>query len=83
MRPASTKYVLPLELTELAQRVGNFLDNGMETGRDVRLAGDRGEPRAPVATSEPAAGSSGPTARPAATETPEGPRPPDKSAPAA
>ncbi len=33
---AATKYVIPLELTDLARRLGNFLDNGLETGRDVR-----------------------------------------------
>ena len=35
---AATKYVIPLELTDLARRLGNFLDNGLDTGRDVRLA---------------------------------------------
>jgi regulator of protease activity HflC (stomatin/prohibitin superfamily) len=34
----STKYVLPLELTDLAKRVGGFLDRGMDAGEAVRLA---------------------------------------------
>jgi len=34
----ATKYVIPLELTDLAKRLGNFLDNGLETGAAVRLA---------------------------------------------
>ena len=80
---AATKYVIPLELTDLARRLGNFLDNGLETGRDVRMAIDHGEPRAPVAASGPAAGPSGPTARSASTDTSEGLPPPDKTAPAA
>ncbi len=44
---ASTKYVIPLELTDLARRLGNFLDNGLDSGAAVRLsvedtAGDEG-----------------------------------------
>ena len=35
---AATKYVIPLELTDLARRLGNFLDQGLETGASVRLA---------------------------------------------
>jgi regulator of protease activity HflC (stomatin/prohibitin superfamily) len=48
----ATKYILPLELTDLAKRVGNFLDRGLESGESVRLEGDRdrtpsgGEPAA-------------------------------------
>jgi regulator of protease activity HflC (stomatin/prohibitin superfamily) len=80
---AATKYVIPLELTDLARRLGNFLDNGLETGRDVRVAIEQGEPRAPVAASKPASASSAPTARSASTDTTEGPRPPDQAAPAA
>jgi regulator of protease activity HflC (stomatin/prohibitin superfamily) len=34
----STKYVIPLELTDIARRLGNFLDSGLETGASVRLA---------------------------------------------
>jgi regulator of protease activity HflC (stomatin/prohibitin superfamily) len=34
----STKYVLPLELTDLARRLGNFLDGGLDTGASVRLS---------------------------------------------
>jgi regulator of protease activity HflC (stomatin/prohibitin superfamily) len=34
---ASTKYVIPLELTDLARRLGNFLDSGLESGASVRL----------------------------------------------
>jgi regulator of protease activity HflC (stomatin/prohibitin superfamily) len=33
---AATKYVIPLELTDLARRVGNFLDQGMAEGEGVR-----------------------------------------------
>ncbi len=36
----STKYVIPLELTDLARRLGNFLDAGLDTGQSVRLAGE-------------------------------------------
>ena len=35
---AATKYVIPLELTDLARRLGNFLDSGMETGAAHRRA---------------------------------------------
>jgi regulator of protease activity HflC (stomatin/prohibitin superfamily) len=37
---ASTKYIIPLELTDLARRLGNFLDAGLDSGQDVRLAGE-------------------------------------------
>jgi regulator of protease activity HflC (stomatin/prohibitin superfamily) len=41
---ASTKYIIPLELSDLARRLGNFVDGGLETGRSVRLAeAGRGE----------------------------------------
>ena len=33
----STKYVIPLELTDLARRLGNFLDSGLESGASVRI----------------------------------------------
>ncbi len=33
----STKYVLPLELTDLAKHMGGFLDRGLEAGREVRV----------------------------------------------
>jgi regulator of protease activity HflC (stomatin/prohibitin superfamily) len=44
---AATKYVIPLELTDLARRLGNFLDSGLDAGESVRrhLPGD-GEPPA-------------------------------------
>ena len=29
---ASTKYVIPLELTDLARRLGNFIDSGLDSG---------------------------------------------------
>ncbi len=32
----ATKYVIPLELTDLARRLGNFLDNGLEPGAAAR-----------------------------------------------
>lgn len=35
---AATKYVIPLELTDLAKKLGGFLDSGLETGEQVRLA---------------------------------------------
>ena len=35
---ASTKYVIPLELTDLARRLGNFLDSGLDSGAEVRLS---------------------------------------------
>ena len=35
---SATKYVIPLELTDLARRLGNFLDNGMGVGEAQRLA---------------------------------------------
>ncbi len=35
----ATKYVIPLELTDLARRLGNFLDNGMGVGEAQRLGG--------------------------------------------
>ena len=38
----STKYILPLELTDLAKHVGGFLDRGLEAGEDVRR-GEAGE----------------------------------------
>ena len=34
----STKYVIPLELTDLARRAGNFLEGGLDTGAAVRLS---------------------------------------------
>jgi regulator of protease activity HflC (stomatin/prohibitin superfamily) len=39
-KTSSTKFVIPLELTDLAKKLGGFLDSGLETGREVRLAGD-------------------------------------------
>ncbi len=39
----ATKYVIPLELTDLARRLGNFLDNGMGVGEAQRLGGSKGE----------------------------------------
>ena len=33
----ATKYVIPLELTDLARRLGNFLDSGLDSGAAVRL----------------------------------------------
>lgn len=32
----ATKYVIPLELTDLAKRLGNFLDSGLDQGEGVR-----------------------------------------------
>ena len=51
----STKYILPLELTELAQRVGRYVDRGMEGGPAVAppaaTAGVRRVSRTSAATS--------------------------------
>ncbi len=58
---AATKYIIPLELTDLARRLGNFLDSGLESGRDVRLAkvpdvpADAPPPSEPSAAAKPAA----------------------------
>jgi regulator of protease activity HflC (stomatin/prohibitin superfamily) len=41
----ATKYVLPLELTDLAKRLGNFLDSGLAQGESVRISA-AGEPPA-------------------------------------
>jgi len=38
----STKYILPLEMTDLAKQLGSFLDRGMDAGEAVRIA-DSGE----------------------------------------
>ncbi len=35
---SATKYVIPMELTDLARRLGNFVDSGMDTGEAQRLA---------------------------------------------
>ncbi len=45
---AATKYVIPLELTDLARRLGNFLDHGMESGRELRVAGEAEAEEEPV-----------------------------------
>jgi regulator of protease activity HflC (stomatin/prohibitin superfamily) len=51
---AATKYVIPLELTDLARRLGNFLDHGLDTGQAVRLAHEHPEVQGqPVAPSGP------------------------------
>ncbi len=34
---AATKYIIPLELTDLAKKMGGFLDSGLDTGAQVRL----------------------------------------------
>jgi regulator of protease activity HflC (stomatin/prohibitin superfamily) len=36
---AATKYIIPLELSDLARRLGNFVDGGLETGRTLRVSG--------------------------------------------
>jgi regulator of protease activity HflC (stomatin/prohibitin superfamily) len=41
----ATKYVIPLELTDLARRLGNFLDNGLESGASVRIAAEDDKPK--------------------------------------
>jgi regulator of protease activity HflC (stomatin/prohibitin superfamily) len=67
----STKYILPLELTELAQRVGRYVDRGMEGGPAVAppaaTAGVRRVSRtAQEAPAEPPATPEAPTEPPAA-----------------
>jgi hypothetical protein len=58
---AATKYVIPLELTDLARRLGNFLDNGLDTGQAVRLAHEHPEAQGqPVTPSGPSAASQPP-----------------------
>jgi regulator of protease activity HflC (stomatin/prohibitin superfamily) len=49
----STKYILPLELTDLAKKLGSFVDAGMDVGQVQRVAqgrssseDDQGEQRA-------------------------------------
>lgn len=44
----ATKYVIPLELTDLARRVGNFLDSGMETGMAQRYSSRTAPQVAPI-----------------------------------
>jgi regulator of protease activity HflC (stomatin/prohibitin superfamily) len=39
----ATKYIIPLELTDLAKKMGGFLDNGLETGEQARLAEEADE----------------------------------------
>ncbi len=35
---ASTKYVIPLELTDLARRLGNFIDSGLDSGAAMHVS---------------------------------------------
>jgi regulator of protease activity HflC (stomatin/prohibitin superfamily) len=55
---AATKYIIPLELTDLAKRLGNFLDRGLDTGEAVRLGISEGSggPEAEVSTEPKAEG---------------------------
>jgi regulator of protease activity HflC (stomatin/prohibitin superfamily) len=46
---AATKYVIPLELTDLAKRLGNFLDSGLDQGEGVRIAAASEPPASPPA----------------------------------
>jgi len=41
----ATKYVIPLELTDLGKRLGNFLDRGLDSGEGVRLADEASRAR--------------------------------------
>jgi regulator of protease activity HflC (stomatin/prohibitin superfamily) len=36
----STKYVIPLELTDLARRLGNFIDSGLDSGAAMHVSVD-------------------------------------------
>jgi regulator of protease activity HflC (stomatin/prohibitin superfamily) len=56
---AATKYVIPLELTDLAKHLGSFLDSGLDSGQAVRRAIEHGSDR-PTGGSTPAGGSTGP-----------------------
>ncbi len=42
-RQSATKYIIPLELTDLAKHLGGFLDSGLDTGERVRLGGSSEE----------------------------------------
>jgi regulator of protease activity HflC (stomatin/prohibitin superfamily) len=60
---ASTKFILPLELTDLARRLGDFLDGGLASGEGVRHAasvpettGDGGAPKSGPGAAGPKAG---------------------------
>jgi hypothetical protein len=75
----STKYVLPLELTELAQRVGRYVDRGFGEASSVATAPRAATPDAPslgttggVRRIDPAAGTP-PTPPAPPTTPPEGP----------
>jgi regulator of protease activity HflC (stomatin/prohibitin superfamily) len=57
---AATKYVIPLELTDLAKHLGNFLDSGLDSGQAVRLAHEREESSGQVAARGVAASTEGP-----------------------
>jgi regulator of protease activity HflC (stomatin/prohibitin superfamily) len=50
---AATKYVIPLELTDLAKRLGSFLDSGLDSGQAVRMGTQRGEADTSVGAVEP------------------------------
>lgn len=39
----ATKYVIPLELTDLAKKLGSFLDDGLDIGQAQRLASGGGQ----------------------------------------
>ena len=75
----STKFVLPLELTELAQRVGGFVDRGFNAGSELA------SPSAPFAPDSPSMGTTGGIRRSTATAHPatEPPPPPPPPAPPA
>jgi len=45
----ATKYVIPLELTDLAKRLGNFLDSGLAQGEGVRISAGSEPPASPPA----------------------------------
>jgi hypothetical protein len=93
----STKYILPLELTELAQRVAKYVDRGMEGAAEESPPTGTGVRRIPPATSggggspapspdAPVLGTTGgvrPAAPPAPPEPPPEPPPPGTPGPAA
>ncbi|MEA2621874.1 MAG: hypothetical protein QOH61_784 [Chloroflexota bacterium] len=72
----ATKFVIPLEFTQLAQQIGHFVDNGLTIG-----SGSGGGSSAGPSSGGPASGGPGPGSGPGRTPPPppppSGPRPPE------
>jgi regulator of protease activity HflC (stomatin/prohibitin superfamily) len=74
----ATKFVIPLELTDLARRVGRYVDRGMNAGP----SDDDDDSKAPVLPPPPPKRAAGGTARPAsATSAPSADMPQSPDAP--